>query len=118
MEEGSIDGEGLAQLGAKFYWYKRERGNMLDIQYFDTEKDAVAHAFYRISRDKYARRHLLRVESNQMVASHIVAELVRRNLEYELESVQVGDNFGLPAHAIYVYGCDLRKALDLKYKEY
>lgn len=118
LEESSSDGEGLAQLGAKYYWFRRERGNMLQMQYFDNELEAVVHAFHKISKDRLARRHLLRIEPNRLVAQHIAAELAQRNLEYELESVEVSDNFGLPAHAIYVYGCDLKKALDLKYKEY
>lgn len=118
LEENALDGEGLGQLGTKYYWFRRERGNMAQMQYFDSEQEAVTHAFYKISRDRFARRHLLRVEPNRFVAQRIAAELALRNLEYELETVQVSDNFGLPGHAIYVYGCDLKKALDLKYKEY
>lgn len=118
LEESNLDGQGLGQLGSKYYWFRRERGNITSIQYFESETEAASQAFAIISKDKYARRHLLRIEPNQWVTQHLVAELSQRGLEYSVDEVQSNTNFGLPAYAIYVYGCDLKKALDLKYKAY
>lgn len=52
-------GYGLDKYENKFVWYCIERGQRQNLQYFQTEKEAVAFAFDHITPDKYANRHLV-----------------------------------------------------------
>ena len=107
------EGYGLYRDGNQFVWFYTERGVRDNLHYFQTESEAVAYAFAAIINDKNADRHLVGFVSDKGEEQALLAELDQRGIAYWKDSIPFG---GLhdPRTRVFVFGCDIRQALDLQ----
>ena len=110
-----FEGYGIGRNAEGFYWYFTERGQQDIIATFATESEAVAFAFNQISRDKTAKRHLVGFIKEKSAAQELIAELQKRNIEFEQDEIPYGGIHD-PRYRIFVFGCDHLQVKDLQEK--
>lgn len=112
-EQTVFEGFGVAAGADGFYWYFTERGNRDILQTFGTEAEAAAYAFQAISADRLAWRHLVAFVRDPARLAAVTEELERRNLRYSTDQIPYGGPDD-PRYRVFVSGCDIRLAEDLK----
>jgi hypothetical protein len=108
-------GYGLNKFENKFVWYYMERGQRQDLQYFKTEKEAVAFAFERITSDKNSKLHLVCSISDKKLEFELLRELENRKVNY---STDRSSKYGTQdtSYQVFVSGCDINRVMDLRNK--
>ncbi|HEX9958192.1 MAG TPA: hypothetical protein VGA96_13090 [Fibrella sp.] len=109
------EGYGLGTSGGLYVWYYTERGERQNLNYFDTEQEAVDFAFRAITADKSANRHLVAFLKDKAVETELLAELDLRGVPYWKEKIPYGGLHDVRVR-IFVFGCDVQKVLDLQEK--
>ncbi|SMP28342.1 hypothetical protein SAMN06265375_1221 [Muriicola jejuensis] len=110
-----FEGFGLENNGGLFQWFYTERGNRETLKYFVTEKDAVKFALKKIHSDEHAKRNYLGMYKSDSEVEQILMELNKREIEYWTDKILYGP-FEDWRTRIFVIGCGINKALDLKQK--
>ena len=93
------EGCGLDQFGSLYVWYYTERGERQNLNYFQTEQEAVEFAFKEITTDKNANKHLVGF----------------LNVEFYKDEIPYG-GFSVIRIRVFVFGCAIKKVLDLRDK--
>jgi len=109
------EGMGLDIIGSLFVWYYTERGQRKYLNYFQTEKEAVAFAFDQIKSDPFASRHMIGFLKDKCQEQELLAELDNRQIGYKTDRIPYG-GINDQRCRVFVFGCDIRRALDLKEK--
>jgi len=109
------EGCGLDTFGSLYVWYYTERGERQNLNYFQTEKEAVDFAFKKITADKFAKSHMVGFINDTQSELELVTELQNRNIEFWKDEIPY---YGLQrlTTRIFVMGCDIKKVLDLQLK--
>lgn len=107
-----IEGCGLENIGGLYQWYYTERGNKSILKYFNTEKEAVQHAFEEIKANNHANRHYIGMYSSEQKVEKILGELKRRKIEFWTDKIPYGGLKDLRTR-IFVIGCGIINAKDL-----
>lgn len=110
-----FEGYGLENNGGLFQWFYTERGNKETLEHFATEKEAVEFALKKIQADKHAKRNYLGMFKTDAEVEQIVSTLKERGIEYWTDKILYGP-FEDWRTRIFVIGCGIKKALDLKQK--
>jgi hypothetical protein len=111
------EGLGLDKFGSLFVWYYTERGQRENLKYFPTEREAVEFAFKQITSDKFANRHLIGFLSDKSLKLELLNELDNRTIGYWTDEIPYG-GINNPKYRVFVFGCDFKRAIDLKAKYY
>jgi len=109
------DGVGLEKYGSLYIWYHSERGEKENLNYFNTEKEAVEFVYEYLRKDKYANSHLVGRFRDRSLKSELITELLNRNIKYwndEIPTLGINNKIIM----IFVYRCDINKVQDLKEK--
>ncbi len=109
------EGYGLYTSGSLFIWYYTERGEKDNLQYFQTEKEAVEFAFEKIKSDRFANRHMIGFLDNESSQSELLKELKKRDINYFADKIPYGGLNDL-RYRVFVFGCDIKNVADLKDK--
>jgi hypothetical protein len=107
------EGYGLDTSGALYAWYYTERGQRQYLNYFQTEKEAVDFAFKKITADKSANRHMVGFTKNKTEEAALLTELNNRNIVFWKDDIPYGGPNDRRVR-IFVFGCDIKKVLDLQ----
>ncbi len=107
------EGFGLDRFGTLYVWYYTERGERQNLNYFQTEKEAVDFAFKTITADKFANRHMIGFIKDRLKETELLAELKSRNLEYWKDEIPYGGLNDIRIR-VFVFGCDIKSVLDLQ----
>jgi len=108
------EGFGLGTFGSLYVWYYTERGQRQNLNYFQSEQEAVAFAFKIITADKFANRHLIGFLKDKLL-EELLLELNNRNIKYWTDQIPYG-GISDPRYRVFVFGCDLNLTVDLKEK--
>ena len=109
------EGLGLEKYGNLYIWYHSERGEKQNLNYFETEKEAVEFVYEYLRKDKYANSHIVGYFKDRKLKSELITELKKRNIKYWNDEIpQWGVNNNILR--IFVYRCDINKVTDLKEK--
>ena len=109
------DGVGLEKYGDLYIWYHSERGEKENLNYFETEKEAVEFVYEYLRKDKYANSHLVGHFKDRNLKNDLITELKNRNIKYWNDEIpQWGINNNILR--VFVYRCDIKKVIDLKEK--
>lgn len=108
-----FEGFGLKRENENYIWYFTERGQHDNLKTFNSEKDAVEYAYGQIVSDKYANRHLLAMVKSKPESENIIHELKNRKITFETDQIPYGGLSDMRTR-IFVFGCDIIKAADLK----
>lgn len=109
------EGYGLGTDGNIYFWYYTERGERRNLTYFQTEQEAVGFAFKTIRADKSANRHLVGILNDQTLETELLTELDTRRIVYWKDVIPYGGLHDRRSR-IFVFGCDVKKVLDLQEK--
>ena len=109
------DGFVLEKTENGFVWYYTERGTREDLNFFETEKEAVDFAVNWITHDATLDNHLVGFIKIEDTKSELLAELKRRNVEYSMDKIPINTKNQL-WYRVFVKGGDIEKVLDLKEK--
>lgn len=109
------EGYGLDKTGNQYVWYYTERGERQNIDFFQTEQEAVDFAFKTITADKFANRHLVGFINDKVLETELLAELDKRNVAFWKDDIPY---VGLTDRRtrVFVFGCDIERVLDLQTK--
>jgi hypothetical protein len=109
------EGCGLDTFGSLYVWYYTERGERQNLNYFQTEKEAVEFAFKKITADKFAKSHMVGFINDKQSGLDLETELRKRNIDFWKDEIPY---YGLakPTTRVFVLGCDIKKVLDLQTK--
>jgi hypothetical protein len=107
------DGVGLEKYGNLYIWYHSERGEKENLNYFNTEKEAVEFIYEYLRKDKYANSHLVGNFKDQNLKNEIIAEFTNRNIKYWNDEISY---LSFNIYRFFVYRCDIKKVADLKEK--
>ena len=109
------EGYGLDNFGSLYVWYYTERGARENVNYFQTEKEAVDFAFKKITSDKFAKSHMIGFINDKQSETELLTELRNRNVEFWKDEIPY---YGLEklTTRIFVLGCDIKMVLDLQNK--
>ncbi|GAB4031965.1 hypothetical protein [Spirosoma jeollabukense] len=109
------EGYGLDKAGSQYVWYYTERGKRQNLNYFQTEQEAVDFAFKTITADKFANRHLIGFIKDKALETELLAELDKRTIAFWKDDIPYG---GLNDRRtrVFVFGCDVKRVLDLQTK--
>jgi len=109
------EGFGLDSFGTLYVWYYTERGERQNLNYFQTEKEAVEFAFKKITADKFAKSHIVGFINDKQSGLDLETELQKRNIDFWKDEIPY---YGLAKSTtrIFVIGCDVKKVLDLQAK--
>ncbi|KAB1158099.1 hypothetical protein [Flavobacterium luteum] len=107
------DGVGLEKYGNLYIWYHSERGEKENLNYFNTEKEAVEFIYEYVRKDKYANSHLVGNFKDQNLKNEIIAEFTNRNIKYWNDEISY---LSFNLYRFFVYRCDIEKVADLKEK--
>lgn len=110
-----FEGYGIGRDANGFHWYYTERGHRETIASFTNESEAAAYAFNQISKDKTAKRHLVGFIKEKSAAQELIAELQKRNIEFEQDEIPYG-GINDPRYRIFVFGCAILQVKDLAEK--
>lgn len=105
------EGYGLYRDGNQFVWFYTERGVRKNLNYFQTESEAVAYAFAAIINDKTANRHLIGLVMAAQEQA-LFTELDARGIGYWKDEIPFGGLHDKRSR-IFVFGCDIRRVPDL-----
>ena len=108
------EGYGLYQDGSLFVWFYTERGVRKNLHHFQTESEAVAYAFAAIMGDKTANRYLIGLVTGAQEQA-LLTELDVRGIGYWKDEIPFGGLHDKRSR-IFVFNCDIRRALDLQEK--
>ncbi|WP_020607342.1 hypothetical protein [Spirosoma spitsbergense] len=81
-----------------------------NLHYFQTESEAVAYAFAAIINDKTANRYLIGLVTAAQ-EQVLFTELDARGISYWKDEIPF-DGLHDPRTRVFVFGCDIRQALD------
>jgi hypothetical protein len=109
------EGYGLYHDGNLFVWFYTERGVRDNLRCFQTESEAVAHAFAAITGDKTANRHLIGFVTDKVQKQALLTELDARGIKYGEDKIPFGGLYDRRSR-IFVFGCDIRRVADLQEK--
>ena len=109
------EGYGLKAEEDCFVWYYTERGREEQLQRFDTEVDAVGFAYQSILGDLTAWRHMIGFTKSKAGASKMEQTLLYRGVTSFTDRILYGPKDY--RYRVFVFGCDVHKALDLKSPE-
>ena len=110
------EGCGLDTFGTLYVWYyQSERGERENLDYFRTEQEAVNFAFKKITADKSANRHMIGFIKDKSKEKELLTELEKRKVEYWKDEIPYG-GINDPRIRVFVFGCDIKKVLDLQEK--
>lgn len=109
------EGCGLDTFGSLYVWYYTERGERQNLNYFQTEKEAVDFAFKKIIADKFAQSHMVGFINDKQSEIQLLTELQNRNIGYWKDEIPY---YGLQklTTRVFVMGCDIKKVVDLQKK--
>ena len=109
------EGCGLDTFGSLYVWYYTERGERQNLNYFQTEKEAVEFAFKKINADKFAKSHMVGFINDTQSGLDLENELRHRKIDFWKDEIPY---YGLArlTTRIFVLGCDIKKVLDLQNK--
>ncbi|MEO5998166.1 MAG: hypothetical protein ABIN89_15585 [Chitinophagaceae bacterium] len=107
------EGYGLGTVNNLWVWYYTERGEKVYLEYFQSEKEAVVFAFKTITDDKSANRHMIGFIKDKSIEKELLTELQNRNINSWKDEIPYGGPNDKWIR-IFVFGCDIEKALDLK----
>ena len=110
-----LEGYGLDTFGSLYVWYYTERGERENLNYFQTEKEAVDFAFMKITADKFAKSHMIGFINDKQSELDLEIELRKRNVDFWKDEIPY---YGLAklTTRVFVLGCDIKKVLDLQIK--
>ncbi|MEM1339672.1 MAG: hypothetical protein AAGF96_18070 [Bacteroidota bacterium] len=108
-----FEGYGLENNGGLFQWFYTERGNKETLEHFATEKDAVQFALKKIRADEYANRNYIGMYTSDSEVGQLLSELKKRGIAYWTDKIPFGGVDDVRTR-IFVIGCDIKKATDLK----
>jgi hypothetical protein len=111
------EGCGLDTFGSLYVWYYTERGQRQNLNYFQSEQEAVEFAFKTITADKFANRHLIGFLKDKLAEEELLKELNNRNIKYWTDQIPYG-GISDPRFRVFVFGCDIKLTVDLKEKYY
>lgn len=106
------DGVGLEKYGNLYIWYHSERGEKENLNYFNTEKEAIEFLYEYLRKDKYANSHLIGCFTDPKLKSELITELINRNIKYwnnEITQWKISKSL----FQVFVYRCDVKKVTDL-----
>ncbi|MES2331248.1 MAG: hypothetical protein V4539_16715 [Bacteroidota bacterium] len=107
------EGFGLDTFGSLYVWYYTERGERTNFNYFQTEKEAVAFAFEKITSDKFANRHMVGFIKDKTTETDLLNELGNRNIQFWKDEIPY-DGINDTRIRVFVFGCDIKRVLDLQ----
>ena len=107
------EGYGLDTSGTLYVWYYTERGQRQQLNYFQTEKEAVDFAFKTITADKSANRHMIGFIKDRTKEMELLTELRNRNIKYWKDEIPYGGPNDIRVR-IFVFGCDIKRVSDLQ----
>jgi len=93
-----------------------ERGCKTVLKSFDNEEDLVEYAYNIISKNKWAKAHLLMSTYKEYEISGIENELKERNIEYRRNDIPNYKD-GKRLYRVFVFGNDILELKDVK-REY
>ncbi len=107
------EGFGIDRLGGLFVWYYTERGEKNNLKYFQSEKEIIEFAYNEIKSDKWANAHCVGFTTNKQEANELAGLLKGRQIRFIQDEIPY---YGpqRPVYRTFVFGCDIRKAADLK----
>jgi hypothetical protein len=109
------EGVGLEKYGNLYIWYHSERGEKENLNYFNSEKEAVDFVYEYLRKDKYLNSHLVGSFKDRNLKSELITELINRDIKYWNDEIsQWGINNKIMR--VFVYRCDIKKVTDLKDK--
>jgi hypothetical protein len=109
------EGVGLEKYGNLYIWYHSERGEKENLNYFNSEKEAVDFVYEYLRKDKYLNSHLVGSFKDRNLKSELITELINRDIKYWNDEIsQWGINNKIMR--VFVYRCDIKKVIDLKDK--
>lgn len=79
-----------------------------NLNYFQTEQEAVDFAFRTITADKLANRHLIGFLNDKSLEWELLTELSRRGITYWKDEIPYGGWHNTSARN-FVFGCDIRQ---------
>lgn len=103
------DGFALDQVGDSFEWFYVERGQRGKAEkVFASEEEACRFAYETLSRDDWARSHMIGMFASEAEAAELARELVREGIRSKTDRIPYG---GLddPRFRVFVYGRDVFK---------
>ncbi|WP_018619527.1 hypothetical protein [Spirosoma luteum] len=106
------EGYGLSTEENGYAWFYTERGKQYTIQHFETESQAVAFAFGKITSDKTANRHLIGFLNDNALEQELLTELKTREIAWWKDEIPYGGLHDKRSR-IFVFGCDIRRVPDL-----
>ena len=109
------EGYGLDTFGGLFTWYYTERGERSTMKYFYTEEEAVEYAFKIISTDQFAKSHVVGFINDKQDEKELITELQNRSVEFWKDEIPYYSLQKMTTR-IFVFGCDIKKVLDLQAK--
>ena len=107
------DGVSLEKHENLYIWYHSERGEKENLNYFNTEKEAVEFIYEYVRKDKYVNSHLVGNFKDQNLKNEIIAEFTNRNIKYWNDEISY---LSFNIYRFFVYRCDIKKVADLKEK--
>lgn len=119
MDSYSINGNVILQgfrlenNGGLFQRSYTERGEWQTLKYFVNEQEAVQYALKTIKADEHSRKNYLGVFKNNGEAKQIIDVLKERGIEFCTDKILYGP-FNDWRTRVFVIGCGIKKALDLK----
>jgi hypothetical protein len=106
------EGFGLKKIEKGYIWYYTERGEINQLNSFETEKEAVLFALQHITNNEYANRHMIGFLKSKSKTDKLIKRLNERNIWFFMDKIPFGGVFD-PRFRIFVFGCDIKKVVDL-----
>lgn len=107
----------LEKEGNFFVWKFTERGVENVIKAFESESDAVAHAFEEIKTDVWAWSHCIGFLSSKTGLATLQTILQNRKVSYYDDVIPYGGEHN-PRYRVYVHGSDAVAVADLRERFY
>ena len=86
-----------------------------NLNYFQTEQEAVDFAFKTITEDKSANRHTIGFLSDKNEEAELLRQLDQRNISYWTDQIPYG-GIADPRYRVFSFGCDINQTTDLRNK--
>lgn len=110
------EGYGLEHSDGIFKWFYTEGGAKRTLEYFKTEKEAVAYALRKIKADGHANRNYIGMYADHQEVEQLLSELKKRKVEFWTDKIPFGGMNDLRTR-VFVIGCGIKNVQDLIKKE-
>ncbi|WP_116109362.1 hypothetical protein [Lewinella sp. IMCC34191] len=107
------EGFGIEDWGGLFIWYYTERGERNNLDYFQSEKEAIEYAYEKIISDKWANAHIVGYTTNKDEQGELTNILDELGISYMNDEIPYSGP-GRPAYRIFVFGCDINRIKHLR----